>query len=121
MAKGKFDTRARALELVPEAVLVADRELKVDRSGDAMERVMTIDTGDDDAPDEERAKDAVNVLYQSLSCLLVDADGVNPKPEWLKANIDFEVASDLLGELMPGEPLAAEPIAPSTPDSGESP
>lgn len=125
MSKGTFDVAAKAAELIPEAVLVDGHNLRVNRSGDAMEKVMLLDTGDDKADDKTQARLAVSVLYTSLSYLLVDEDDTNPSPEWLRSRIDFEVASDLLGELMPGElpALPAEPVPepPSTPGSDSSP
>lgn len=124
MAKPVFDTTARAAEKVPEAVVVKDRRFVVDRSGDAMEKVMTLDTGDDDASDEAKASLAVGLVYESLSYLLRDGEGGNPNPDWLKSNIDFEVASELVNELMPqGEgdvPPVPVPEIPSIPGSGES-
>ena len=126
MGKGKFDVGARAKELLPESVVIGEHELTVRRSGDAMEKVMQLDTGAEDASDKEQASLAVSVLYTSLSYLLVDRDGHNPDPEWLKQNIDFEVASDLLGELMPGSddanpPAPVAPAPPSSPALAESP
>ena len=124
MGKGTFNVADRAAELVPAAVEVKDRTFKVNRSGDAMEKVMGIDTGPEDASDTELAGKSVEVLYTSLSYLLEDGEGKNPDPDWLKSNIDFEVGSILLEELMPGSdrvsPPAPGPETQSTPGSGES-
>ena len=118
-----YDVAAKTSEKVPDGVLIDGMTFRVNRSGKAMKRVMTLDMGDEDTPDEEKAELSVGVVYKSLSYLLVGDEGVHPESDWLEERVDFEIASDLLTELMPkGEeiPPVPEPDGPSTPGSGES-
>lgn len=78
LAGQKF-TRAKLTGQRMREVLARDAEQKEDEDGTA----------------------GIGIVYRQVSLMIVDADGNAPDPEFLEAELDFDVAADLLEALSP--------------------
>lgn len=96
--KPRFDTGSRAAERIPQEFAVGDTVFKVKRSGNALKKIIAL------APDDEAAEDPnlnIDLMYEGISLVLVDAKGEHPDPEWLAEEVDFAVAQDFMEQILP--------------------